>query len=129
MQLNVEDVAVSEIGVPFLRNVKTYGTGLNKNLLFSLQLSLFQDNKLDGDQSLSATPKGTVSKKGKTSRDMPPLLIAQPPAVLEGDCAVSVFPYISPSSESSKKCLCAPTLYFSFMFSFFYFRVHSLCFF
>lgn len=40
MKLKVEDVAVSEIGVPFLRNVKSYGIGLDKNLLFSLQLSL-----------------------------------------------------------------------------------------
>jgi hypothetical protein len=40
MKLKVEDVAVSEIDFPFLRNVKSYGTGLNKNLLFSLQLSL-----------------------------------------------------------------------------------------
>ena len=40
MKLKAEDVAVSEIGVPFLRNVQSYGTGLNKNLLFSLQVSL-----------------------------------------------------------------------------------------
>jgi hypothetical protein len=40
MKLKVEYVAVSEIDVPFLRNVKSDGTGLNKNLLFSLQVSL-----------------------------------------------------------------------------------------
>jgi hypothetical protein len=40
MKLKVEEVAVSEIGVPFLQNVKLYGAGLNKNLLFSFQPSL-----------------------------------------------------------------------------------------
>jgi len=103
--------------------LKSYGTGLNKNLLFSLQVSLSRTTRWRETKVSPLLPREPYARRARPAVTCQLCSSLSPPS--RAICCFCI-PLHSSFFWVLQKCLCASTLYLSFMLSFLYFRVHSL---